>query len=154
MRRVEHGKSGIAPLGQDQAEAVARFEVATSNALDGGLSAEDLFFIFARVLEQRKVQPDYSWAIGEDAGQYETPHPTGELAATTELPDGLIAVPDAAQKYDIPKRTILSWIRQGRIACQGRIVKGRGAPRLVILEKEVLDYKDAPRSKGGRPTKR
>ena len=72
----------------------------------------------------------------------------------TELPEGLITVPDAGRKYGISRRTIQTWLRKGRLQLRGRL---RGPARsggyMVVDEAELFAYIDAPRDKGGRPRK-
>lgn len=71
-----------------------------------------------------------------------------------ELPDGLIDLPTASEKYGLKRGTIRTWIIKGYLDCHGRLKNSaRGGGYLVVSEGELLKYKDAPRSKGGRPRK-
>ena len=71
----------------------------------------------------------------------------------TELPDGLITVPEAGRKYGISRRTIQGWLRNGKIELRGRLRgSARGGGYMLVNEEEMVAYMNAPR-KMGRPAK-
>ncbi len=93
----------------------------------------------------------------EEAGcQTELPNfpSTDKPKIYRELPPGLITLPDAAKKFDIPKSRIREWALKGQIKTFGRL-RGRapGGGFLVLMEEEVAEHIKKPLSKGGRPKK-
>ena len=70
----------------------------------------------------------------------------------TELPEGLIDLPSAAEKYGVGVQTIHNWINRGHLSTHGRLrARARGGGYLLLLESEVRDRATAPKRKGGRP---
>ena len=68
----------------------------------------------------------------------------------SELPPGLIDLPSAGRKYNVPRRTIHSWVNKGRVRLRGRL-RGptRGGGYLVVSEADLVAYLEGPRNKGG-----
>ena len=69
------------------------------------------------------------------------------------VPPGLIDLPSARRKYNVPERTIHSWVKKGHVRLRGRL-KGpaKGGGYLLVREDELTAYLTAPRKKGGRPS--
>ena len=82
------------------------------------------------------------------------PDPSGPETIYTELPDGLITVPEAARKYQINRRTIQTWLNQNRLERKGRMRgSARGGGFVLIDECELVRYMNTPKNRGGRPRK-
>lgn len=80
---------------------------------------------------------------------------SGEQKVYRELPPGLITLPDASRKYEINYNSLHRWVKEGKIRSFGRLrgpAPGRGL--VILMECEVLEYRDAPRLKSGRPKKK
>ena len=130
---------------------LALFEDATDAALRSGLTKEDLIAVVQikdTLANNGIIVLDYY------------PVPLGETLLfdayliLTELPEGLITVPDAGRKYGISRRTIQGWVRTGRLELCGRLRgSARGGGYMVVNETELVTYMNAPRNKGGRPRK-
>ena len=151
--KSKSGRNVSLPFSPQLKDAADRFERATADALAAGVSTEELITIVATTLGQQNGHVGKARELQDvqDAtAKYDVPDAPPLF---TELPEGLIAVPEAAKKHDIPRKTILTWIRLGKINAKGKVTQGKGGPRLLVSESELLDYKDAPRSKGGRPSK-
>ena len=133
---VENGRNG-----RSVAEAMERVSVAVAEALESGVSEEDLQTLFFR-----------SATAGNVAGEPEHPEYEPE-PVYDELPPGLIDLPSAAKKYGINRGTIRHWVKRGNVPSQGRL-KGaaRGGGYLLIREDDLLKYMVGPRDKGGRPS--
>ena len=72
-----------------------------------------------------------------------------------ELPDGLIDLPTAAQKFKLPTATLHTWLRKSHIHSRGRRrASAPGGGVLVLDEAEIAEYIVAPKPKGGRPRKK
>ena len=72
----------------------------------------------------------------------------------TTVPDGLIEVPEASKKYDIPLQTLHTWLRRGHLRPIGRKRdRGPGGGHIVVSEADLIQCRDTPKSKGGRPPK-
>ena len=69
-----------------------------------------------------------------------------------EVPEGLITLPDAAQKYRINIERLRGWVRYGHIRKYGKL-KGPapGGGFVLLLEGAVVEWMNAPRNPGGRP---
>ena len=80
--------------------------------------------------------------------------PTGKQKVYRELPPGLITLPDASRKFDIPSSRIRSWVNSGKIQTFGRLrgMAPGGGP-LVVMETEVIEESKKPFDKGGRRKK-
>ena len=71
-----------------------------------------------------------------------------------ELPEGLIDLPTAAEKYGLNRQTLRHWVLNGRLHLYGRLRgSAPGGGFLVVNESEVQAYIHAPRDRGGRPRK-
>ena len=120
-------------------------------ALRSGHTEEELVILLkdkARFVTNGHAVVDYDESPGRG---FELPD---DVPIYTELPKGLITVPDAGRKYGISRRTIQTWLRKGRLGLRGRL---RGPARsggyMVVDEAELVVYMNAPRDKGGRPRK-
>ena len=132
---VENGRNG-----RSVAEAMERVSVAVAEALESGVSEEDLQTLFFS-----------SAAAGNGSGEPEHPGYDPE-AVYSVLPEGLIDVPSASKKYNLQDDTIRAWVRKGQVKLCGRL-KGpaTGGGFLLVVEEELVAYMSAPRNKGGRP---
>jgi hypothetical protein len=67
----------------------------------------------------------------------------------------LIALPDAAKKYDLPYGTVRTWYRSGRLPEKGREVFGtHGGGKILVEENDVIRLKHRRTSKRKTPSKR
>ena len=100
---------------------------------------------------QRGHDPEDLPAMIESA--LDTYQPPGQADAVyDELPEGLIDLPAAAERYGVNRQTIHTWIRTGRLQSKGRLrASARGGGFHLLLESDVRDCAASPRSKGGRP---
>ena len=128
-----------------------RLGSAVAEALAAGISAEEMITIIATALSTQNGDMGKARENQEAATSYDLPDVPDASTVFNELPEGLITIPEAAEKHGIPKGTILTWVRLGRVTCQGTVKKGQGAPLLVVRESELLECKDAPKSKDGGP---
>ena len=76
-----------------------------------------------------------------------------------ELPEGLIDLPSAAarysEKYGVSEDAMRKWVNRGRVEKLGRLrAPARGGGYIVVREKELVEFMDQPRNKGGRPRKK
>ena len=77
--------------------------------------------------------------------------PQGDIPIYDELPDGLITIAQAAQKYGRSRRTFQGWIRRGNLKLEGRLrASARGGGKLAVSEAELVTLIDTP-PKSGRP---
>ena len=139
---------------QYETPPLERLGAAVAEAVAAGVSAEEMITIVATTLGQQNGHIGKARELQDATAMFDVPAVPDAPPLFTELPEGLIAVPEAAKKHDIPRKTILTWIRLGRINAKGKVTQGKGGPRLLVSESELLDYKDAPKSKGGRPSKK
>ena len=88
----------------------------------------------------------------------ETQHPTNGVHQTEpdnliyergELPEGLIDLPSASEKYGIRVDTLRQWVQRGKLPRCGRM-RGRspGGGYIVTIEAEILYCRDNPRKSG------
>ena len=113
-------------------EALVR---AVDGALAHGLTQEEIMAL---------VQDRAQGAADQDAS----------ARVYTELPDGLIDLPSAAEKYGVNGDTLYSWVRKGLLAPAGRLrASARGGGYIVVREKDLLSHMQAPKNRGGRPRK-
>ncbi len=63
-----------------------------------------------------------------------------------QLPDGLIDLPSAAKKYEIPVVTLRAWMRRGKIPFRGRLRgKAAGGGFLVTEKRAIQHARENPR---------
>ena len=71
-----------------------------------------------------------------------------------ELPDGLIDLPTAAERYGCKPHRIYMWVYRGRLQERGRLRgPGKNGGAIVVCENDLLERINAPPNKGGRPKK-
>ena len=135
---VENGRNG-----RSVAEAMERVSVAVAEALESGVSEEDLQTLFFS-----------SAAAGNGSGEPEHPGYDPE-AVYDELPPGLIDVPTAIIKYGVNPNTLRGWVARGHLTTCGRL-KGSatGGGFVLLCEDELAAKLVLPKNKGGRPRKR
>ncbi len=64
----------------------------------------------------------------------------GKPKVYRELPPGLITLPEAARKFDIPSSRIRSWVDSGKIQTFGRLLgMAPGGGFLVVMEAEAIE---------------
>ena len=127
-------------------QATEDLQAALEAALASGLTQGDIVSMVAGALKDAEE-------VGCQAALPNFPT-NGKPKVYTELPPGLITLPDAAKKFDIPKSRIREWALKGQIKTFGRL-RGRapGGGFLVLMEEEVAEHIKKPLSKGGRPKK-
>ena len=70
-----------------------------------------------------------------------------------EVPEGLITIDDAANKFGLNRKTIYSWLWKGLLRERGRLrAPGKGGGKILLDEAEFQKFLDIPRKKG-RPRK-
>ena len=71
----------------------------------------------------------------------------------TQLPEGLIEIRTAAQKYGRTAHTLRDWVERGLIQSRGRL-RGRapGGGFILISEQELIAFLENPPQRG-RPRK-
>ena len=121
-----------------------RWREATREVLQAGATKDDLYLMLM-------LEPD---ATQDQEYRHLPPDDCSPDTMYTELPEGLIDLPSAAKKFDIPVRTIRAWVNRGHLQARGRL-KGaaRGGGYLVVCEDELTARINGPRDKGGRPPK-
>ena len=130
---------------------------ALDEALSQGISKEDLMALLTeRITSTSPAPPEGEREV--DVQDSDTGPGVVELRAGVPIylraPEGLITVPDAALKYALPQNTIQTWLFRGHIQQQGKVRgRARGGGFTLIDEKELLEFLEAPRDKGGRPSK-
>ena len=81
------------------------------------------------------------------------PAPAAEVIYA-ELPEGLIDLPSAAAKYQLPISTLRNWVRRGNIKAKGRLrAPAYGGGYVVVDEVAIEDRLSHPTPRG-RPRKR
>ena len=130
-------------------ETLDRVSSAIAEALTEGVGAHELHDMVSTVAaEQAAEQP-------EPPGLFSVLNDEETIYTETEVPEGLIDLPAAAQKYNCPINTLQTWVKKGRLKTHGRRkAPARGGGYLLLVETEVLDRVKAPINKGGRPRKR
>ena len=79
----------------------------------------------------------------------------GQELIYDELPDGMIDLPAAAQRFNLPTATLHTWLRKSHINSYGRRrASAPGGGTIVLNEAEIAAYIEAPKPKGGRPRKK
>ena len=69
-----------------------------------------------------------------------------------EVPPWLIDIPSASKKHGISVQTIHTWLRRGHLFTQGRKrAAAKNGGYHLVSEEELLQCRDTPKSKGGRP---
>ena len=62
------------------------------------------------------------------------------------LPDGLIDLPSASRKYNIPVRTLQSWVKRGKLPRRGRLKARAAGGGYIMTEEAAIPYcRDNPR---------
>ena len=133
---VENGRNG-----RSVAEAMERVSVAVAEALESGVSEEDLQTLFFS-----------SATAGDGAGESEKPEYDPEVVYD-ELPPGLIDVPTAARQYRLSSWTITKWITLGHLQSRGRLKAQVPHGGYVLVDKaELLEYIVTSRYQPGERT--
>lgn len=71
-----------------------------------------------------------------------------------ELPEGLIDLPSAQERYGISRWSVYRAVEKGHINFCGRLrASARGGGYLLVDEAALVNYMASPKSKGGRPRK-
>ena len=94
--------------------------------------------------------------VAADTGQPELPgFEDPGLPIYDELPDGLIDLPTAAERYGCKPHRIYMWVYRGRLQERGRLRgPGKNGGAIVVCENDLLERMNAPPNKGGRPKSR
>ena len=127
-------------------QATEGLRLALEEALASGLTHGDITTLVATAINN-------SGDVGCQAPLPNLPT-NGKPKVYRELPEGLIDLPSAAQKYGINRYTLHAWVRKGHIRSFGRL-RGRahGGGFIILDESEVLAYRDCPRHPGRRKAK-
>ena len=128
-------------------QATEDLQAALEAALASGLTQGDIVGMVAGAMKR-------SEEVGCQSALPDFPT-NGKPKVYRELPPGLITLPDAARKYEINYNSLHRWVKEGKIRSFGRLrgpAPGRGL--VILMECEVLEYRDAPRLKSGRPKKK
>ena len=126
-------------------ESLDRATKAIADALAEGVGERELLDMVTIVAAEQVVEQPEIPGLFPDA---ET------IYTETEVPEGLIDLPSAAQKYDHRVATLQKWVERGHLQTYGRLrAPARGGGYLLLREDELVDRMKAPRNKGGRPRK-
>ena len=129
-------------------EALRRASSAIADALAEGFDERELVEMVTTVAAEQAAEQVETLELFRDLNDEET------IYTETEVPEGLIDLPAAAQKYNCPINTLQTWVKKGRLKTHGRRkAPARGGGYLLLVETEVLDRVKAPINKGGRPRK-
>ena len=93
--------------------------------------------------------------VAADTGQPELPgFEDPGLPIYDELPDGLIDLATAAERYGCKPHRIYMWVYRGRLQERGRLRgPGKNGGAIVVCENDLLERMNAPPNKGGLPKK-
>ena len=95
------------------------------DALESGVSAKEILIMLQAALVQQEA---------EQRRLPEVPANSQHLIYS-ELPDGMIDLPTAAGKYDVPKTNLQSWIYRGRLHSYGCLRRsGPGGGSHIVHE--------------------
>lgn len=76
-----------------------------------------------------------------------------KLTNGSQEPDGLITIPEAAEKYHLTQACIRTWIGRGKLDCMSQANLGFGhGTRFVVNEEQVVKLVNNP-PRPGRPPK-
>ena len=124
--------------------SLASLASAINEALASGVSPSEILHMVAASSSTLAEQPKMSNSSPDDQ----------ECPIYTELPEGLIDLPSAARKYHLNVNTLRSWLTKGHLKVFGRLkAPATGGGYLVFSELDLVEYRSAPRNKGGRPRK-
>ena len=113
---------------------LAVLESEIRDALADGVSLGELRELVSTLLAERR--------------NHQTP---SDVPIYQELPPGLIAINEAARKYQRSRRTFQAWIRRGLLELKGRLrAPARGGGKLVVSEAELVALMANP-PRPGRP---
>ena len=127
-------------------ESLDRVSRAIADALAEGVDERELLDMVTtvaadHVAEQREIPGLFS-----DLNDHEIIY--------AEVPEGLIDLPSAAEKYACRIPTLRQWVLRGHLKVYGRLrAPAPGHGYLLVSERELSDHMKAPRKKGGRPRK-
>ena len=127
-----------------KAPPLERLGAAVAEALAEGVTQQELMgVVLTTVATYTPPMADEA-----DCEDFRVPGPD---TVYTELPPGLIELPNAARTYGIPRRTIQTWLRKGKLSRQGRLRgPARGGGYILISEDQLIAYMNEPRHRGGR----
>ena len=115
------------------------FEDAVSSALKSGYGETDILNMVISTIDNQRAPRSVE-------------EPTDTIY--DELPEGLIDVRSAAERYGVPAANISMWVNRGRIPNCGRLkAPAAGGGIKVTSEAALVAYMETPKSKGGRPRK-
>ena len=129
---------------QAAGESLDHLGVAIGDALESGVSAKEILtMLLAVASEQETEQP-----------QLPGFPPERQDSVFDELPEGMIDLPTAAEKYGVPKRNLQAWVYRGRLQSYGRLRGSAPGGGLHIVFEAALQAELAkPVTKGGRRRK-
>ena len=118
---------------------------AIADALAEGVGERELLDMVTTVAAEQLVeQPEIS-------GLFPDAEP---IYIEDDVPEGLIDLPSAAERYSCRIPTLRQWILRGHLKVYGRLrAPAPGHGYLLVSEAELRDHMKAPRNKGGRPRK-
>ncbi len=72
-----------------------------------------------------------------------------------ELPDGLIDLPSAAEKYGVNRSRLTMWVKRGKVPRLGKLKAAAPGGGYTVTSIEAIEQcLRAPPNKGGRPPKK
>ena len=129
-------------------ESLDRATKAIADALAEGVGERELLDMVTTVATDITVEQPEIPGMFLDVNEQEI------IYTEDEVPEGLIDLPSAAQKYNCPVGTLQTWVKRGHLKTFGRLkAPARGGGYVLLLEADVLDRATAPLNKGGRPRK-
>ena len=129
-------------------ESLDRAIRAVADALAEGIGERELLDMVTTVAADIAVEQPEIPGLLPDVDEQEI------IYTEDGVPEGLIDLPSAAQKYNCPVGTLQTWVRRGHLKTFGRLkAPARGGGYVLLLEADILDRVTAPVNKGGRPRK-
>ena len=111
-------------------------ELAISHAQARGVSRTEIARMVSTIQNKPTHTPD---CVSDDSSEQ----------IYDELPDGLIDLPSASKKYDIPVKTLGMWVHRGKLPRRGRLkAKAAGGGYILTEESAILHCRDNPRKRG------
>ena len=127
-----------ANLRRDQMESASRWSAAMREV---GVPDETIDMVLETALADR------------DARQADFLDQVKDTMYVGEPPKGLLTIDDAADKFDLNRRTISTWLWKGLLRERGRLrASARGGGKILLDEAELQEFLKIPR-RVGRPPK-
>ena len=118
-------------------------------------AAEAIRSLFAAGVDEREIHELVNAVATETRSNHDQDTKEDDLQVYDVLPQGLISLRKAADKYGYRVRTLYTWHYRGHVKAVARErAPASGGGYLAVKESELVAFMKAPRNKGGRPRKR